>query len=79
MAEVATPSAAKIDNMDPGSSSQKDSKSAPPVKPERPDEEQYKSDLNKADKELKASEERMVRSQRTRDSRRIEDRGPWRA
>lgn len=31
-----------------------------PVKPERPDEEQYKAALSKAEKELKAAEERMV-------------------
>jgi hypothetical protein len=36
-------------------------KSAAPVKPERPDEEAYKTNLAAAEKELKAAEERMVR------------------
>lgn len=48
MAETATSAAAPVD------------KSAP-VKPERPDEAQYKENLAKAEKDLKAAEERMVR------------------
>lgn len=48
MAEAAAPAASTVD------------KSAP-VKPERPDEEVYKTNLAKAEKELKAAEERMVR------------------
>lgn len=47
MADTATSAAAPVD------------KSAP-VKPERPDEAQYKENLAKAEKELKAAEERMV-------------------
>jgi hypothetical protein len=48
MADVTTSAAAPVD------------KSAP-VKPERPDEETYKTNLAKAEKDLKAAEERMVR------------------
>lgn len=48
MADAVTPAATNVD------------KSAP-VKPERPDEELYKTNLAKAEKELKAAEERMVR------------------
>lgn len=33
---------------------------AAPAKPERPNEEEYKANLAKAEKELKAAEERMV-------------------
>lgn len=33
---------------------------APTTKPERPDEEEYKTNLAKAEKELKAAEEKMV-------------------
>ena len=58
MAEVAKPS---TDKMATPSNATKD-KSAQTARPERPDEEQYKSDLAKAEKELKTSEERMVRS-----------------
>ncbi|KJX93990.1 hypothetical protein TI39_contig4229g00003 [Zymoseptoria brevis] len=47
MADVATSNAASTE------------KTAPPVKPERPDEEAYKANLAKAEKELKAAEERM--------------------
>lgn len=59
MADVATPSAISMANADPPMTSGKD-KAAPVVKPERPDEEQYKTDLAKAEKELNASNERMV-------------------
>lgn len=55
MADVAPPSASATSTADAG----KD-KAAPPVKPERPDEEQYKSDVAKAEKELRAAEDRMV-------------------
>lgn len=47
MADVATPAAAPVDK-------------TAVVKPERPDEEAYKTNLAKAEKELKAAEERMV-------------------
>lgn len=36
-------------------------KAAPLTRPERPDEEQYKKELAKAEKELHEAEERMVR------------------
>jgi hypothetical protein len=35
--------------------------SAPVTKPERPNDEEYKANLAKAEKELKAAEEKMVR------------------
>lgn len=35
-------------------------KAAPVTKPERPDEEAYKAELSKAEKDLKAAEERLV-------------------
>ena len=35
---------------------------APVTKPERPDEESYKAELAKAEKELRAAEDRMVRN-----------------
>lgn len=37
-------------------------KAAPTSRPERPNEEEYKAELAKADKELKAAEERLVRT-----------------
>ncbi|KAK5124468.1 hypothetical protein LTR85_001685 [Meristemomyces frigidus] len=58
MADVATPSAVAMSTADTGAQPAKD-KAPPPTKPERPDEEQYKSELAKADKELRASEDRM--------------------
>lgn len=64
MAELATPSAAQIGTSGAAKTAPttKDKSNAAPVtKPERPDEEAYKSELAKAEKELKASEERMVR------------------
>lgn len=57
MAELATPSAAQIGTSGAAKTA---GKSTPVVKPERPDEEAYKAELAKAEKELKASEERMV-------------------
>ena len=60
MAEVATPSADKMANaVQSTSSNTTNNKSAPMARPERPDEEQYKADLAKAEKELKTSEEHM--------------------
>ncbi|KAK5009187.1 hypothetical protein LTR28_002229, partial [Elasticomyces elasticus] len=61
MADLATPSAAAISTMDA-----KPAK-APFTKPERPDEEQYKTELAKAEKELNASNERMVSVHRVLD------------
>jgi len=62
MAELATPSAAQISTSGAAATAPaggKD-KATPVAKPERPDEEAYKAELAKADKELKSSEERMV-------------------
>lgn len=59
MADVATPSAIAMSTADTGPQPAKD-KAAPPPKPERPDEEEYKGVLAKAEKELRASEDRMV-------------------
>jgi hypothetical protein len=64
MADVATPSAAKMSTIHAGAD-----KAAPKGekkvvdRPERPDEEAYKTELAKAEKELKAAEERMVSKQ----------------
>lgn len=56
MAETEKSSSSKMDTVDVVKS-----KVAPPARPERPDEEQYKKDLAKAEKELHEAEERMVR------------------
>ena len=60
--EFSTPSAAAMATASPqlAANASKD-KQAPAVRPERPDEEQYKAELAKADKELKSAEERLVR------------------
>ncbi|KAK3622389.1 multicopy suppressor of BFA (Brefeldin A) [Elasticomyces elasticus] len=58
MADVGTPSAVDMSTSNAGAEPSKE-KVAPPAKPERPDEEVYKTDLAKAEKELKAAEERM--------------------
>lgn len=58
MADLATPSAATMATANAGSESK--DKAAPVAKPERPDEEQYKATLAKAEKELRVSEDRMV-------------------
>jgi uncharacterized coiled-coil DUF342 family protein len=55
MADVATPSAA---NKATPTNASKD-KAPAAARPERPDEESYKTELAKAEKELKAAEERM--------------------
>jgi hypothetical protein len=62
MADLATPSAAAISTSGASKTAidSKD-KAAPVAKPERPDEETYKSELSKAEKDLKTAEERMVR------------------
>lgn len=59
MAELATPSAAQISTSGAAKTAPKGTTSV--VKPEKPDEEVYKAELAKADKDLKAAEERMVR------------------
>lgn len=66
MAELATPSAAQIGTSGAAATAGTKDKSTPVAKPERPDEEAYKAELAKADKELKSSEERMVRAGRCR-------------
>ncbi|QIW95926.1 hypothetical protein AMS68_001444 [Peltaster fructicola] len=60
MAEFATPSAAAVSSVGAAQTApaSKD-KTAPAVKPERPDEESYKTELAKAEKELKSAEERL--------------------
>lgn len=61
MADVGTPSAMEMNTQKAGAEAPKAAgKSAPVARPERPDEEQYKKDLTQAEKELKASQERMV-------------------
>ena len=55
MAESTTPVAAQ------NGAAKTAAKGTPVVKPEKPDEEAYKAELAKAEKELKAAEERMVR------------------
>lgn len=62
MADLATPSAATMSTIDAGTATPPNKEKNTVAKPERPDEEQYKTDLAKADKELNASNERMVRS-----------------
>lgn len=59
MADLSTPSAANMATAD-GDPTASKAKPAPVARPERPDEEQYKTELAKAEKELKSSEERMV-------------------
>ena len=59
MADLATPSAAQISTSGAAKTAPKPTSTV--VKPEKPDEEAYKAELAKAEKELKAAEERMVR------------------
>lgn len=54
MADVATPSAVDMSTSNAGAKEK-----AAPSRPEKPDEESYKSSLAKAEKDLKTSEERM--------------------
>jgi hypothetical protein len=63
MADLATPSAAQIGTSGAAKTAPKENapKGTSVVKPEKPDEETYKSELAKAEKDLKAAEERMVR------------------
>lgn len=65
MADLATPSAAQISTSGAAKTA---GKSTPVVKPEKPDEEAYKQELAKAEKELKSSEERMVRLSQHREA-----------
>ena len=58
MAEVATPSAIAMSTSNAGA--QDKSKATTVQKPERPDEEAFKAELAKAEKDLKASQERLV-------------------
>jgi len=58
MAEVATPSAIAMSTSNAGA--QDKGKATPIQKPERPDEEAFKAELAKAEKDLKASQERLV-------------------
>lgn len=58
MADIATPSAATMSTIDAGSEpSQKPQK----MKPEKPDEQKYRENLAKAQKEHAAAQERVVR------------------
>lgn len=60
-AELSTPSAANIATArQPTPSNASKEKNVPTSRPDRPDEEQYKAELAKAEKELKAAEDRMV-------------------
>lgn len=61
-AELSTPSAADLATArQPTPSKASKDKHVPTARPERPDEEQYKAELVKAEKELKAAEDRMAR------------------
>ena len=60
---MATPSAAAISTSGASNTAVADNKkdkAAPVAKPERPDEETYKTELSTAEKALKAAEDRMV-------------------
>lgn len=64
-AELSTPSAANLATARQptpvdASKDKAAAAAAPTARPERPDEEQYKVELAKAEKELKAAEERFV-------------------
>lgn len=57
MADIATPSAATMSTIDAGAEpSQKSQR----TKPEKPDEQKYKENLGKAQKEHAAAQERVV-------------------
>ena len=58
MADVATPSAATMSIMDAGA---EPSSKAQKTRPEKPDEQQYKENLAKAEKEHAAAQEKVVR------------------
>ena len=57
MAELATPSAAQVATADATAPQEKQQV----VRPEKPDEDQYKEDLAKAEKEHQAAQEKLVR------------------
>ena len=59
MADLATPSAATMSTIDAGS--EPAAEKAHKTKPERPDEEQYKESLTKAEKDYAAAQEKFVR------------------
>jgi hypothetical protein len=58
MAELATPSAAQVATADAAAPQEKQQN----VRPEKPDEEQYKEDLAKAEKEHQAAQDKLVGS-----------------
>ena len=63
MADLSTPSAAAMATAGtPTPANTGKEKSAQATRPERPDEENYKAELAKAEKELRSAEERMVRN-----------------
>lgn len=56
MAELATPSAAQVATADAAASQEKQQN----VRPEKPDEDKYKEDLAKAEKEHQAAQDKLV-------------------
>lgn len=85
MAELATPSAAQVATADAAAPQDKQQH----VRPEKPDEDKYKEDLAKAEKEHQAAQDKLVRlsqfrrslSLRAHDSvgcvQRLQTFGPW--
>lgn len=59
MSDLATPSAATIGTINAGADSTK-AKGAQFVKPDRPDEDQFKKDLEKAEKDHTQAQEKLV-------------------
>lgn len=57
MAELATPSAAQVATADATATQDKQQN----VRPEKPDEDKYKEDLSKAEKEHQAAQDKLVR------------------
>ena len=57
MADIATPSAATMSTIDAGAESVTKTQKA---KPEKPDEQKYKEDLAKAEKEHAVAQEKVV-------------------
>lgn len=60
MADIATPSAATMSTIDAGSEPAPEKASK--ARPERPDEQQYKESLAKAEKDYAAAQEKFVRA-----------------
>lgn len=58
MAELATPSAAQVATAEATAPQEKQQN----VRPEKPDEDKYKEDLAKAEKEHQAAQDKLVRS-----------------